>query len=125
MIISVLIYGAPIWYDALATYSNGRRLFLRVQRMMAIRICSAYLTVSLDASTLLARLPPLDLMARERKNVYYRLRDSKKLGLVPREDILELRSEERTLLANAWKERLHRRDVAGIDGILPNFDEWM
>jgi len=36
---------------------------------MTIRVCSAYRTVSLDAATLLARLP-FDLLAAEKKNIF-------------------------------------------------------
>lgn len=43
---------------------------------MAIRVCSAYRTTSYAAATLLARTAPLDLLAVERKNTYFRIREA-------------------------------------------------
>lgn len=70
---SVILYGAPIWAESLGSSASERRSVLRVQRSVALRVCASYRTASLDAVTLLARLPPWDLLACERKRVYDRL----------------------------------------------------
>jgi len=55
---SVVLYAAPIWAGSLNV--EIRRLFRRWQRAIAIRVCSAYRSVSFDSATLLARLIPYD-----------------------------------------------------------------
>jgi len=80
VLISVALYGTLIWCDALLSSARARRAMRAVQRVVAIRACSAYWTVSFDAATLLARLPPWDLLAVERKRIFERLRDAKELG---------------------------------------------
>lgn len=95
---------------------------------IALRVCSAYRTVSLDAATLLARLPPWDLLAEERKAIYDRFQASRSLGELSTEDVKEIKHEERFRLANKWKEHLFRYDVSGVrtvGAILPHFEDWM
>jgi len=82
----------------------------------------------LDAATLLAHLPPFDLLAAERKNIFDRTLDAKILGIYDVEMGKEFRLEERSRLLDLWWERLGRPDVAGawtVHGILPHFEEWM
>lgn len=61
---SILMYGAPMWYEAL---SRGRAAvpFAAVQRLMTTRVIWAYKTVALEAVRVLARVPPADLLARQ------------------------------------------------------------
>ena len=66
---SILLYGAPIWGRALK-YAKYVEMVSRVQRKMAIRICSAYRTVSLEAVQVLAGVVPVDLLVRERTRVH-------------------------------------------------------
>ncbi|KMQ91066.1 reverse transcriptase [Lasius niger] len=74
---SVLFYGAPVWSDALQASKSAQRSLRRVQRTLAIRVISAYRTVSCDAASLLARIPPLYMAAALRKRVYERSSDLK------------------------------------------------
>lgn len=64
-IMSVMTYGAPVRHEAMApvTASTRRRRapLLRVQRFVALRVISAYRSMSLEASLLLARMPPMYL----------------------------------------------------------------
>jgi Reverse transcriptase (RNA-dependent DNA polymerase)/Endonuclease-reverse transcriptase len=66
---SVLLYGAPIWADAMQT-EKARQNLARVQRRSALRVAAAYRTVSEDAVLVLAAVPPIDLLARERNATY-------------------------------------------------------
>ncbi|XP_033228889.1 uncharacterized protein LOC117180500 [Belonocnema kinseyi] len=43
---------------------------VRVQRIMAIRVCSAYRTISAEAVRVIAGIPPIYLLARERAETY-------------------------------------------------------
>ncbi|XP_018572067.1 uncharacterized protein LOC108911576 [Anoplophora glabripennis] len=67
---SVMMYGAVLWADAMyvATYRDALHI---VQRRIALRICRAYRTVFYDAVTVLARVIPAHLSAKERKRVFY------------------------------------------------------
>lgn len=54
---SVLMYGAPVWNDAL---KKRKTHFIKIQRMVLIRTASAYRTVALEAVQVLSRIPPVD-----------------------------------------------------------------
>jgi len=87
---SVILY-TPIWTDTLAVSMSSRRKFRQWQRAIAIRVCSAYRSVSFDAATLLAQLIPLELLAAKRASfgglktrsasVMFRPRSAEKFGL--------------------------------------------
>lgn len=66
---STLLYGAEVWADALKIESN-RHILASVQRRGALRVTSAYRTVSEAAVLVLAGTPPIDLLARERKRLF-------------------------------------------------------
>jgi len=132
---SIVLYGTPIWAEALLESRFALRIVREIQRSIANRVCSAYRTVSREAALLLARTPPYELIAEERMEVYYRsldLRDSSDWSL----DVLKnIKLEEKIRLQGKWLEtygaRLETygaRDVAGVrtrDAILPNIDAWM
>lgn len=66
---SILLYGAPIWAES--TRVEKTRLSLaRVQRTSALRVVSAYRTVSEDATLAIAAITPVDLLALERQAIY-------------------------------------------------------
>lgn len=62
---NILLYGAPVWIDALEIRRN-RDLLVRAQRNMLLRVASAYRTVSAVALQVVTGTVPVDLMARER-----------------------------------------------------------
>ena len=66
---SKLLYAAPVWANALQTHAIQRRLFL-AQRSVALRIVSAYRTVSSSAVLVLASVLPIDLLAEERRETF-------------------------------------------------------
>ncbi|XP_052738128.1 uncharacterized protein LOC128198188 [Bicyclus anynana] len=68
---SVMLYGAPVWSQALQVtkYNN---VLGRTQRRLAIRICGAYRTVSKEAVLVIAGLIPIDKLATERARLYKR-----------------------------------------------------
>lgn len=59
VILSILLYGAPVWHHEFYVSKRKQVPFRRIQRMVASRVVSAYRTVSLDAATLLAGFPPI------------------------------------------------------------------
>lgn len=91
---STLMYGAPIWADALSVDRNRKRM-AGVQRTCALRVIAGYRTISEDAALVLASTIPVDLLALERKRVHE--------GSAKRDKARELSFE-------AWKSRW--RDAA-------------
>lgn len=65
VVYSAVLYGAPIWADALKV-ERCRQTLAKVQRLLAIRIVSAYRTTSTEALMVLAGTPPIELMVKER-----------------------------------------------------------
>ena len=61
---SKLLYAAPVWANALQNHDIQRRLF-SAQRLDALRIVSAYRTVSTSAS-----VPLVDLFSEERQETF-------------------------------------------------------
>lgn len=68
---SVLLYGAEVWADSLNKEMYRKRL-AQVQRQGALRVASAYRTVSEPAILVIAGVIPIDLLAKERKTVFLR-----------------------------------------------------
>lgn len=66
---STLLYGAPIWADAMRL-ERARSNLARVQRRSLLRVAAAYRTVSEDAILVLTASPPIDLLALERRAVH-------------------------------------------------------
>jgi hypothetical protein len=65
VVISMMLYGAPAWVRALNT-AKACEQYERVQRTIALRVCSAYRTVSKEAIFVIANMPPVTLLAKER-----------------------------------------------------------
>lgn len=123
---SVALYAAPIWCDALVASRTNRDNFRRIQRTVALRVCSAYRTVSFDAATLLSRIIPWEFLAAERLRVYTRVSEARETGL--EHDPREISAEERVLTLRQWEVYLSGRDLAGArtrGAILPHFGLWM
>ena len=66
---SKLLYAAPVWAKALQYHAIQRKLF-SAQRLVALRVVSAYRTVSTSAALVLASVPPIDSLAEERKGTF-------------------------------------------------------
>ena len=89
---SVLLYGAPVWSEAVSGGRSMKKATLnlsRIQRRSALRVAAAYNTTSGDAILAVTGIPPVELLARERKAVHN--------GLAPK------RAREATL--EAWQKR--------------------
>lgn len=126
---SIALYGAPIWSERL---SGGRRRaakILAVQRQIAIRVARGYRTISYEAATILARFPPLDILATMDTEVYGKIRDVRRReGSVPDRAIEMLRKRAKERVMDQWLERLQEpRSVRQriVEAVLPNFTEWM
>lgn len=125
---SVILYGVPIWNEELQRSKEAMRGLDRVMRTLALRAISAYRTVSLDAASLLARIPPLHLMARERQRVFVCLRDLKDTQDWSKDAVKNIRREEALLLKRQWALYLQRPNAVGRhtrEAILPYLNAWL
>lgn len=73
---SQILYAAPIWPGKSGNCAAMRKL-ASVQRRAALRVTSAYRTVSHGAIMVIAGMPPIDLLARQRQEVYEELRHAR------------------------------------------------
>ncbi len=67
---SVLLYGAPIWADAINARQYRRTEMVLVQRKAALRCVSAYCTVSTEAVCVLAGILLIEIVVDEHRRVY-------------------------------------------------------
>jgi len=128
IITSVIMYAAPIWADSLIASRDSRRLFRKWQRVVALRVCSAYRSVSFDSGTLLSRLVPYELLAAERARIFWRVQDAKGSGNYTKDLLEEIKRTERTITQRQWEIFIGRPDAAGVklrDAILPHLNKWM
>jgi len=57
-ILHLLLYGAPVWIDAMK-YEHNRQKYIRVQRLINIRMAKAYRTTSSEALCALTGITPI------------------------------------------------------------------
>mgnify|MGYP003623288889 FL=1 len=68
-IIPMIVYGAPVWGDALNKLANLRKL-QRVQRLINIKMIKGYRTISFDTSCVIAGVPPIGVLIEEKIQLY-------------------------------------------------------
>ncbi|XP_030746169.1 uncharacterized protein LOC115874997 [Sitophilus oryzae] len=94
VVTSVLTYGISLWADALRIRGTRKRV-AAVYRLSALRVASAFRTVSEDAVCIIAGILPIGILAEERQ-VLYRRRGSSALSPDA------LRREERQHSIRRW-----------------------
>lgn len=128
VVLSVILYGAPIWSEELEASRDALRDLDQVMRVMAIRVIAGYRTVSLDAAGVLGRIPPLRILARARKRMYERVRNLKEADNWSKELDAAIRKKETLLMRRQWELYLQRHNAAGKytrDALLPNIFQWL
>lgn len=65
---SRLLYGAPVWADGVQRVKKYKHTLLQAQRCAALRVARCYRMVSDLAATVLARMPPVFLLAADRRS---------------------------------------------------------
>ncbi|XP_068618945.1 uncharacterized protein [Battus philenor] len=95
---------------------------------MAIRIVRGYRTISFEAATVLARFPPLDILAEDAR-VYDQVRTLRRDGGGEPDRVLEaVRRQERHGALASWRAKLSEEHYARkrvVGAILPVFEAWM
>ncbi len=118
VVTSVLTYGIAIWADALKRQESPRKV-APIYRLSALRITSAYRTVSEDAVCVIAGMLPIGVLAEERKSLYQR---PGKGSLSPE----DLRTEERRNSSRQWQ-MLWDASTKGrwTHRLIPQIDAWL
>lgn len=107
---SIVLYGATIWKKAM-TKKLYKNMLTKVQRRAAISITSAYRTTSTKALLVVARTPPVDILAEEREQIRH------SLG----------RKDARRLTIETWQERWENEDglAEWTRRLIPDLKEWV
>lgn len=92
---SILLYGSEVWADTL-NVDHRRKVLSKVQRTAALRVASAYRTVSEAAVLVISGTIPIDLLARERRQFWLRKND---------ETRSDTRQDLRAHTIHLWQER--------------------
>ena len=113
---SILLYGCEVWADTLKKECYRKQMG-SVQRRAALRIASAYRTVSEPASLVVAGVVPIDLLAQERKQVFH---TKSVLG------VQEATRVARAATMATWRERWNRESRgAWTRRIIPDLSVWV
>lgn len=94
---SIMLYGAPVWSDALVVTAYARQI-TSVYRRSALRVARAFHTVSYDAVCVIADMMPIHLMAEERTKIYRRRREDQET------DRRAIAKEIRTEMTMRWQQ---------------------
>lgn len=119
---AVMLYSAPIWSDAFGMFQRQQLPLLRIQRKMALCSVMTYRTVSFEASMLLAKIPPLFLLAAKYKRIYERKKILEEYGEDASLSLKEIYEMANTLLLRQWKAMLQNPCLPGPrvrEAILP------
>lgn len=127
VLLSVIMYDAPVWGKALRS-SKLLGGLLDLERTIAQGVISAYRTVSGNVALLLARLPPLHLLASMCKRVYERIRAHREDGDYSRKVRNAIKEDEQARLYDEWRVHLERPNTPGEFiklSIMLRFEAWL
>lgn len=68
VVTSRLLYGAPIWSSTIT--SKARNTMEAAYRRIMLRVACCYRTTSYEAAAVVSSMPPLDLLAEERRSIF-------------------------------------------------------
>ena len=63
-ILPLLIYGAPVWIDAMI-YEHNIKKYIRIQRLINTRMAKAYRTTSSEALCMTTGMTPIHIKLEE------------------------------------------------------------
>lgn len=97
---SKILYACSIWAPEALRFGFYRQALVTAQRTAVLRIIWAYRTVLDKVTLLLARAPPVDLLALERANIRARVSADNTV-----ESVADNKSDERRFLLAKWVSR--------------------
>ncbi|XP_011066276.1 PREDICTED: uncharacterized protein LOC105153245 [Acromyrmex echinatior] len=100
VVMSVALYGAPIWAQTVADNRGILRDARRLQRQLALRIIHEYRTISHEAAAVLSEMVPFDIIANRLRMSYLRRRDiiARNGVIAPRVSLMLIEMERRRCL---------------------------
>ncbi|XP_025263671.1 uncharacterized protein LOC112637678 [Camponotus floridanus] len=123
---SVVLYGVPIWADAAIASRRIKVLMRRAQRIIALRAARAYRTATV---TVLALVPPLELMGQTHSELYRRVKALREEGILLTAGVRTvLRWQARHFLVIRWQRYLSESDAReqrAVRANLPLLPEWL
>jgi len=102
--ISKLLYTSPVWAKVAMKSAKNRAAMVRVQRTTALHTIQGYRTTSADASSVLSRMLPVDILAHKRARIHDRM--TKDIRPV----LNDIRKEERTISVASWQDKMEPMD---------------
>jgi hypothetical protein len=69
-ILPLLTYSAPVWIDAMK-YEHNRQKYIRVQRLINLKLARAYRTTSSEAQCILTGIIPITLKLEEAVTIHF------------------------------------------------------
>lgn len=119
---SKMLYAAPVWAEKLEIEST-RKMYSQIQRRLALRIGSMYRTVSYSAALVIGNVPPIDLLAVERKEVYERKQQGRVTSL---SEVKIIKEDARKTLLRKWQRRWDEDTVGRWTyKLIPNLEVWV
>ncbi|KMQ83033.1 reverse transcriptase, partial [Lasius niger] len=129
VVLSILLYGAPVWADVLENKKYMRVPYAKVIRFVALRVIAGYRTISYQAAHILARIPPIEYLAWKYKTIYEQTKLLKQDGQVPTtREKKEIKKYMEETMYNRWKNNIQEPNLPGKrtrEAILPNFESWI
>lgn len=114
---STLLYGAQIWANALKVQATRRRM-LSIHRLSALRVASAYRTVSYDAVCIISQMMPIDILADEARRIF----EAKISGELNN----DRRKLERSTSLSLWQQRWNSSGKGRwTHKLIPNISSWL
>lgn len=115
---SILLYGCEIWADALKA-EYRRNMLAKVQRTAALRVASAYRTVSGPAVMVISGTIPIDLLVEERNALWQERRQA---GRVSGETAKAARMRTMQKWQDRWNNEPRGRWTARL---VTDLDKWL
>lgn len=114
---SILLYGAPVWSGMVERIPAYRAILIKSQRRGLMRVVSSYRTVSAEALQVIAGIPTIDLLAKERRLLY-----ESGQGHLP-----QIKKEEREKTIEEWQSRWNSLEdkAQWTKALIPNLREWV
>lgn len=127
---SMALYGAPIWARSLDRRETA--LLHRAQRVMALRVCRGYRTISHEVACVLAGSIPWDLEAEVLSEVFWRRVRAREQDLRPApQEVVRWRTDARVRALESWKQKLVEPAQRGsgaqrlLESIRPVLEKWV
>lgn len=113
-----MTYASTVWAESAFKSAKNRNKANSTQRLIALCICRAFLTVSSDACLVLAKTPPIDLLVAERVRIRRRLTEGgTNTPLIKR--------EERSKTLEVWQARWESSEKGSwTRKLLPALRRW-